>query len=168
MLVQRRVYAPRSNTVDLALTPPAPAGFRWQEKHAAPRRGCPLAHDGVLRPTSSVWATDALRYGECLGKGRKMVNDCVIGIDCSTTATKAVVWDEQGNAVSEGRETFDLSSPRPDWGEQNAEDWWRSTRTAIRHAAQAVDAPRIKAIGITHQRETFVCLDEEDQQIRPA
>jgi xylulokinase len=97
-----------------------------------------------------------------------VVNDCVIGIDCSTTATKAVVWDEQGNALAEGRETFDLSSPQPDWGEQNAEDWWRSTRTAIRHAAQAVDAPRIRAIGITHQRETFVCLDEDDQPIRPA
>jgi xylulokinase len=97
-----------------------------------------------------------------------VAKDYVIGIDCSTTATKAVVWDEQGNAVSEGRGTFDLSSPRPDWGEQNAEDWWDSTKKAIRRAAQVVDTPRIKAIGITHQRETFVCLNEDDHPIRPA
>ncbi len=94
--------------------------------------------------------------------------DYVIGIDCSTTATKAVVWDSEGNAVAEGRETFDLSSPQPDWGEQNAEDWWESTKTAIRRAAQVVDTSRIGAIGITHQRETFVCLNEDDHPIRPA
>lgn len=94
--------------------------------------------------------------------------DYVIGIDCSTTATKAVVWDERGNAVAEGRSTFDLSSPQPDWGEQNAEDWWESTKTALRRAVQVVDTRRIGAIGITHQRETFVCLNEEDHPIRPA
>ncbi|MGH3087463.1 MAG: xylulokinase [Rubrobacteraceae bacterium] len=94
--------------------------------------------------------------------------DYVIGIDCSTTATKAVVWDGNGNAVAEGRATFELSSPKPDWGEQNAEDWWESTKTALRRAAQVVDTRRIGAIGITHQRETFVCLNEDDHPIRPA
>ncbi len=94
--------------------------------------------------------------------------DYVIGIDCSTTATKAVVWDERGNAVAEGRATFDLSSPKPDWGEQNAEDWWGSTKTALRRAAQAVDTRRVGAIGVTHQRETFVCVDEDGQPLRPA
>lgn len=92
----------------------------------------------------------------------------VIGIDCSTTATKAVIWDRYGNAVSEGRATFELSSPRPDWGEQNAEDWWESTKTALRRAAQVVDTSRIGAICITHQRETFVCLNEDDHPVRPA
>ena len=94
--------------------------------------------------------------------------DLVIGIDCSTTATKAVVWDGRGNTVAEGRATFPLSSPQPDWGEQNAEDWWRSTKEALRQAAQSVDQRRIGAIGITHQRETFVCLNEDDHPLRPA
>ena len=94
--------------------------------------------------------------------------DYVIGIDCSTTATKAVVWDREGNTVAEGRATFELYSPHPDWGEQNAEDWWESTRTAIARAAQVVDTSRVRAIGITHQRETFVCLNEDDHPIRPA
>lgn len=94
--------------------------------------------------------------------------DYVVGIDCSTTATKAVVWDERGRAVAEGRATFDLSSPKPDWGEQNPEDWWESTKTALRRAVQVVDTRRIGAIGITHQRETFVCLNEEDHPVRPA
>jgi xylulokinase len=94
--------------------------------------------------------------------------DYVIGIDCSTTATKAVVWDREGNAVAEGRGTFSLSTPQPDWGEQNAEDWWRSTTTALREAARQVNTRKIGAVGITHQRETFVCLNEDDEPIRPA
>lgn len=94
--------------------------------------------------------------------------DYVIGIDCSTTATKAVVWDEHGREVAEGRATFELSSPHPNWGEQNAEDWWESTKTALRRAAQVVDTRRIGAVGITHQRESFVCLNEDDHPIRPA
>lgn len=94
--------------------------------------------------------------------------DYVIGIDCSTTATKAVVWDERGNAVAEGRATFGLSTPHPDWGEQNAEDWWESTKVALRRAAQVVDTRRLGALGVTHQRETFVCLNEDDHPVRPA
>jgi xylulokinase len=94
--------------------------------------------------------------------------DYVIGIDCSTTATKAVVWDERGEAVSEGRATFELSSPQPQWGEQSAESWWESTRNALISATQMVDTSRIRAICVTHQRETFVCLDEDDRPIRPA
>lgn len=86
-------------------------------------------------------------------------DDYVIGIDCSTTATKAVVWDARGNAVAEGRATFDLYSPHPDWGEQNAEDWWESTRTALRRATQLVDTRLVRATGITRQRETeSTCL----------
>lgn len=103
------------------------------------------------------------------GKGDQVArHDYVIGIDCSTIATKAVVWNERGDAVAEGRATFELSSPRPDWGEQNAEDWWESTKTALRRACQVVDTRRIGAIGITHQRETFVCVNEDDHPLRPA
>ena len=92
----------------------------------------------------------------------------VIGIDCSTTATKAVVWDEKGNSVAEGRATFPLSSPRPGWYEQDAEDWWTSTRTALQEAVARVDAGTIKALGITHQRESFVCTDEVGRPLRQA
>ena len=59
----------------------------------------------------------------------------VVGIDCSTTATKAVVWDERGNSVAEGRAAFPLEAPRPGWYEQDAEEWWRSIKTALKEAA---------------------------------
>jgi xylulokinase len=92
----------------------------------------------------------------------------VLGVDSSTTATKAVVWNRDGHAVAEGRATFGLALPRPGWHEQEAEDWWRSTVAAIRSALESVEPAEIEAIGLTHQRETFACLDEEGRALRPA
>ena len=92
----------------------------------------------------------------------------VIGVDSSTTATKAVVWNRDGRAVADGRAEFSLAIPRPGWHEQDAEDWWRSTTAAVRRAVQTVDVADIEAIGLTHQRETFACLDEGGRPVRPA
>ena len=43
--------------------------------------------------------------------------DLVIGIDCSTTASKAVVWDRTGKAVATGRRTYGLDHVRSGWVE---------------------------------------------------
>jgi xylulokinase len=92
----------------------------------------------------------------------------VIGVDSSTTATKAIVWDHEGRAVAEGRAEFALALPRPGWHEQDAEDWWRSCASAVTQALGSVDGAEIEAICVTHQRETFACLDEHGSPVRPA
>ena len=97
-----------------------------------------------------------------------MPYDYMIGVDCSTTAAKAVVWNARGDALSQDRHTFELSQPRPGWGEQNAEDWWTATAAAVSRAVQTVDTSRIGALCITHQRESFVCLDDAGKPLRPA
>ena len=51
-----------------------------------------------------------------------MNRDYVVGVDCSTTAAKAVVWNAAGGLVAQARSAFELVQPRPGWGEQNAED----------------------------------------------
>jgi xylulokinase len=94
--------------------------------------------------------------------------DLVVGVDCSTTAAKAVVWNPAGHAVSHARSTFALDHPRPNYAEQNPEDWWTATTAAIKRAVQTVDRERIAAISITHQRETFACLDRAAEPLRPA
>jgi sugar (pentulose or hexulose) kinase len=92
----------------------------------------------------------------------------VIGVDSSTTATKAVVWDHHGRAVAEARAEFALALPRPGWHEQDAEDWWRSCASAVSQALGSVDGSDIEAICLTHQRETFACVDEQGSPVRPA
>lgn len=96
------------------------------------------------------------------------MGDLVLAIDCSTTASKAVVWDMQGRAVSMGRAGFSHSAPMPGWGEQDPVDWWTATVEAIGKACGQIDVSRLASLSITHQRETFVCLDDMGLALRPA
>jgi xylulokinase len=90
----------------------------------------------------------------------------VIGIDSSTTATKAVAFDRDGRLVAEGREAHPLLTPRPGFFEQNAEDWWTSTRAALRQVTERIDAGRVAAVSVSNQRETFAPLDEAGRPLR--
>jgi len=44
-----------------------------------------------------------------------MTRDLVIGLDSSTTATKAIAWDRKGQAIGEGRAAVALSNPQAGW-----------------------------------------------------
>ncbi len=97
-----------------------------------------------------------------------MTRDLVIGVDCSTTASKAIVWNKDGSAVAEGRCAIPLLMPRPAWHEQEAELWWTATAQALREAAGQVEPHRLAALCITAQRETFVPVDRHGQPVRHA
>ena len=97
-----------------------------------------------------------------------MSGDLVVGVHCSTTAAKAVVWDQAGTAMASSRRSFELDHVRSGWVEQHAPDWWSATSAAIADAVSKVGGDRIAAIAVTQQRETFVCLDKEAKPIRPA
>lgn len=94
--------------------------------------------------------------------------DLVIGLDSSTSATKAIAWTREGLSVAEGRSPIPLASPAPDWYEQNPDDWWTSACAALRELLQRVSPGRIAAIGISAQRETFVPLAADGSPVRPA
>ncbi len=95
--------------------------------------------------------------------------DLVLGIDASTTAVKAIVWDLEGHMQGEGRAPISLDNPAPDAWEQDAEQWWTATTAAIRSAVSALGGPdRIRALSVTHQRETFVLTDADGRPLRPA
>ena len=90
----------------------------------------------------------------------------VLGIDCSTTAAKAIAWDGDGNGVAEGRAPLAMRHPRPLWSEQPAGDWWDATVTAVRQVTDQVAADRIAAVCVTTQRETFVPVDVAGEPLR--
>jgi sugar (pentulose or hexulose) kinase len=94
--------------------------------------------------------------------------EIVIGLDSSTTATKAIAWRPDGSLAGEGRSPIPLSSPAPDRYEQDPEDWWRSACEALRELLQSVDPGAVAAIAISNQRETFVPLAQDGRSVRPA
>lgn len=93
-----------------------------------------------------------------------------LGIDSSTTATKAVLIDEAGVIVSIGRSTYDFDTPRPLWSEQDPGLWWTATKEAVVAAlAEAgVSGTSVAGIGLTGQMHGLVLLDESGDVLRPA
>ena len=94
----------------------------------------------------------------------------LLGIDSSTTATKAVLVDEHGKTVAVASSTYELSTPKPLWAEQDPLLWWRAARTSIGQvmAESGVVADAVKAVGLTGQMHGLVLLDEAGEVLRPA
>lgn len=97
-----------------------------------------------------------------------MQQDIVIGIDSSTTATKAIAWNAAGDALAEGRASIALSNPGPGRFEQDPADWWGSAVTAIKGVLAKIDARRVAAVAVSNQRETFGVFDLAGRALRPA
>ncbi len=97
-----------------------------------------------------------------------MIKDLVIGIDSSTTATKAIAWTGDGQLVAEGRCPIELNNPVPLHYEQDATSWWQALCSAVRALGQEVDLERTAAVAIANQRETWVPVDEDGEPLRPA
>ena len=96
-----------------------------------------------------------------------MNGQLVIGIDSSTSATKAIAWDAQGNRVAEGRCAISMANPKPGYFEQAPTDWWSSTVAALKEVTSAVDPRRIVGLAISNQRETFSAFAENGDALRP-
>lgn len=92
----------------------------------------------------------------------------IMGIDSSTTSTKAIVWDLQGRAVSMGRASIPYEQPVAGWAEQDAAWWSESMVEAVQEALDGIDPAHILAAGLTWQRETWVPLGQDGQPLRHA
>ncbi|HET6746088.1 MAG TPA: xylulokinase [Candidatus Limnocylindria bacterium] len=94
----------------------------------------------------------------------------VLGLDVSTTATKAVLVDGTGAVRGIGQQEYETSAPRPRWSEQDPTDWWDAAVPAIGAALKATgaSADEVEAIGLTGQMHGAVLLDGSDRVLRPA
>lgn len=93
-----------------------------------------------------------------------------IGIDSSTTATKALLMNERGDVLGVASSEYTYETPHPLWSEQDPSLWWRGTVQSIREVLQktGVDASQVKGIGLTGQMHGLVLLDENGEVLRPA
>ncbi len=97
-------------------------------------------------------------------------NPLVIAVDSSTTSTKAIIVDADGTVVADGRSDLGTQTPRVDFYEQDATDWWRTTNDAITQAVESLsqaDRGRISHVCCTVQRQSFALVDESGTPLRP-
>ncbi|MEZ4668560.1 MAG: xylulokinase, partial [Anaerolineae bacterium] len=91
-----------------------------------------------------------------------------VGIDVSTTGSKALAIDEAGTIVASGSHSHPLSTPRPLWVEQNPDDWWEASCHALRDITNTIPSEAIAAVGLTGQMLGLTVLDGHGQPLRPA
>lgn len=97
-----------------------------------------------------------------------MTRDLVLGVDSSTTATKAIAYDSSGHQLGEGRCAIALDNPGPGLYEQDCRAWWTSCVTAIRKLGRLVDLGRVATLAIANQRETVCFLSDKGEPLAPA
>jgi xylulokinase len=93
-----------------------------------------------------------------------------LGIDSSTTATKALLLGDDGEVIAVASSAYGFDTPRPLWSEQDPDLWWRGTVASIREvlATSGVSPSDVAAIGLTGQMHGLVLLDEAGDVVRPA
>ena len=94
----------------------------------------------------------------------------LIGIDSSTTATKALLIDETGAIVAVAASEYDFQTPHPLWSEQDPALWWNGTVASIRQvlAESGVDPAAVVGVGLTGQMHGLVLLDAAGEVLRPS
>jgi xylulokinase len=94
----------------------------------------------------------------------------VLGLDVSTTATKAVLVEPDGRVRGVSSGEYGTESPRPLWSEQDPALWWDAAVPAIRAvlAETGTPADAVEAVGLTGQMHGLVLLDADREVIRPA
>lgn len=91
-----------------------------------------------------------------------------IGIDLGTSGVKAILLNEQGEVVASHTEKLTVSRPHPLWSEQDPEQWWLATDTAMKTLGAQHSLRDVKALGIAGQMHGATLLDKSLQVLRPA
>lgn len=86
----------------------------------------------------------------------------IMAIDQGTTGSQVLLVDHSGQVVASESQDYPQIYPKPGWVEHDPEEIWKSiSETATRLFQNSGISPhKVKAIGITNQRETVLFWDK--------
>lgn len=93
----------------------------------------------------------------------------VIGADVGSSALKAALVHPERGVVAIAEHGYPMHRPRPQWAENDPDDWYRALCEAIPEVLQTggVDASEVAALCIAGQRDVAVLLDAEGRVLAP-
>lgn len=93
-----------------------------------------------------------------------------LGIDTSTTSSKALLIDQTGAVAAVASSPHTLQTPHPLWSEQDPHEWWDAVAASIRSVLEkaGIGGEGIAAVGLTGQMHGLVLLDQAGTVLRPA
>jgi xylulokinase len=93
-----------------------------------------------------------------------------IGVDCGTSALKAVLVDERERTLAAATRPYAPDRPQPLWSEQNPEVWRDAMFAAL--STLRAEAPQswagVRGLGFSGQMHGLVALGRDDRPVRPA
>lgn len=98
----------------------------------------------------------------------------LLGYDIGSSSVKASLVDAQsGKCLASAfypKSEAAIIAVKPGWAEQEPSSWWENLKlaTADIMAASAADPKDIKAIGISYQMHGLVCVDKDQNVLRPS
>ncbi len=92
----------------------------------------------------------------------------VIGVDCGTSGTKTVLFDESGNIIASKTIEYPMYQPKNGYAEQDPADWANAMINTIKAvmAQSRVSKDDVKGVGISGQMHGLVMLDKEGNVLR--
>lgn len=97
-----------------------------------------------------------------------MADATLIGIDVGTTATKAILIDQEGRRLAAFSRPHPMSRPAEGHAEQNPDDWHQSVLAALSAFSASHDLSDLRGIGLCSQVNTHVFVDAAGTPVLPA
>ncbi len=93
-----------------------------------------------------------------------------LGIDIGTSEVKALLLNDQHQLVGSASAALDISRPQAGHSEQQPNDWWLATQTALAQLQQLhpLAYAKVQALGLSGQMHGAVLLDSQGEVLRPA
>jgi len=94
----------------------------------------------------------------------------LLGVDAGTTASKALLFDLEGDIVASSSREYPVIYPKPTWAEQDPNVWWKTVAANIRDVVKGsgVKPDEIAGVAVDSQREAPVPLDKRGEALSNA
>ncbi|MGN0579410.1 MAG: xylulokinase [Ruminococcus sp.] len=92
----------------------------------------------------------------------------IIGVDCGTSGTKTVLFDENGAVIASETIEYPMYQPKNGYAEQDPADWSNAMINTIKAvmSQSGVKKEDVKGIGISGQMHGLVMLDKDNRVMR--
>lgn len=91
----------------------------------------------------------------------------LLGLDCGSTAVKAVLFDGDGRTLATGRRRTEPSQPSPRRVEHDMDRLWRLACEAIAEALESAPPGTVDAVGVTAHGDGLYLLDRAGRPLGP-
>ena len=119
----------------------------------------------MLKGLLFITLSEIIKSEKLIERGKSMY---LLGIDIGTSACKAALFSEDGQAVTQSSKSYPTFHPQNGWVEQNPDDWWKAVCQAIKEilADKRINPKDILGVGVDGQSWSAIPLSKDGKVLR--